>query len=346
MKRAATRVVLLGCALAGALLAVVTAAPSPAGILQTTSTGVTTTTTPTTTTPPPPPPVPVIADGVRIGGVEVGGLTPDAAAVVVRTAFRAPLVLVFQRRRLQPTPQELGATAQVQRAVDRARRAAPGTRVPLVVRARSERVRAYLAKLARRFARKPGEARLFLRRLLPFITSGVPGRRLDRTRAFRAIVSSLVRNRRFPIALASEPVRPTVDRGSFGAVIVIRRGSNRLYLYDGMRLRRVFGVATGAARYPTPLGRFSIVVKWRHPWWYPPNSDWARGKQPIPPGPGNPLGTRWMGLSAPGVGIHGTPDAASIGYSVSHGCIRMRIPDAEWLFTRVSIGTTVFIVHA
>ena len=69
----------------------------------------------------------------------------------------------------------------------------------------------------------------------------------------------------------------------------------------------------------------------------------ARAK-PIPPGPGNPLGTRWMGLSAPLVGIHGTPDAASIGYSASHGCIRMLIPDATWLFDRVRIGTPVLIV--
>ncbi len=321
-----------------------TAAPIPAGVLQTTTTGVTTTLPPPTTTTTQP--VAVIAGGVRIGGLEVGGLTPDVAASVVRTAFQAPLVLVFERRRPQPTPRQLGATAYVQRAVDRARRAAPGTDVQLVVGVRSDRVRAYVAKVARRFDREPGEARLFLRRLRPFITRGLPGRRLDRTRAVRAIVSALVRNRRFPIALASKPIPPTVSRASFGAVIVIRRGSNRLYLYDGMRLRRVFGVATGAARYPTPLGRFSIVVKWRHPWWYPPNSDWARGKQPIPPGPGNPLGRRWMGLSAPGVGIHGTPDASSIGYSVSHGCIRMQIPDAEWLFTRVAIGTPVFIVQA
>jgi lipoprotein-anchoring transpeptidase ErfK/SrfK len=53
-----------------------------------------------------------------------------------------------------------------------------------------------------------------------------------------------------------------------------------------------------------------------------------------------------MGLSAPGVGIHGTPNDGSIGYSLSHGCIRMHIPDAEWLFTRVEIGTPVFIVAA
>jgi len=76
----------------------------------------------------------------------------------------------------------------------------------------------------------------------------------------------------------------------------------------------------------------------------PPDSDWARGLKPIPPGPGNPLGTRWMGLTAPGVGIHGTPDAASIGYSASHGCIRMFIPDATWLFDHVRIGTSVLIV--
>jgi lipoprotein-anchoring transpeptidase ErfK/SrfK len=53
-----------------------------------------------------------------------------------------------------------------------------------------------------------------------------------------------------------------------------------------------------------------------------------------------------MGLSAPGVGIHGTPNDSSIGYSVSHGCIRMHISDAEWLFVRVRIGTPVYIVAA
>ena len=53
-----------------------------------------------------------------------------------------------------------------------------------------------------------------------------------------------------------------------------------------------------------------------------------------------------MGLTAPGVGIHGTPDAASIGYSASHGCIRMLISDATWLFDHVSIGTPVLIVDS
>ena len=64
----------------------------------------------------------------------------------------------------------------------------------------------------------------------------------------------------------------------------------------------------------------------------------------MPPGPNNPLGTRWMGLSAPGVGIHGTDEPGSIGWNASHGCIRMQVVDSEWLFDHVRVGTTVFIV--
>jgi lipoprotein-anchoring transpeptidase ErfK/SrfK len=172
------------------------------------------------------------------------------------------------------------------------------------------------------------------------------GRKLDRRGAVRDIAAALAGGVRTGITLMQSKVRPKVTRTNFGPVIVIRRTSNRLFLYDGMRFRRLFVVATGQHRYPTPLGRFAIVVKWKNPWWYPPASPWAEGQSPIPPGPGNPLGTRWMGLSAPGVGIHGTPSDGSIGYSVSHGCIRMHIPQAEWLFNHVEIGTSVFIVAA
>ena len=372
VRRGALSVFLAVCALAGALLAVLLAGPVPASVFTTgtttgatdtatTATTATTTTAPTTTAPTTTAPTTtartttaptttasrtLIASGVKVGGITIGGLSPTVAVEVVRTAVAAPLVILFDGRTLQPSPAQLGTIAYVRRAVDRARRSAPGTNVPLPVRIRSARVRAYVARLAQRFDRDPVDSRLFLRGGRPFITKGTPGRSLDRLAATRAIVDSLRRNRRFPIRLRSKSVAPAVTRDSFGAVIVIQRTSNRLHLYDGMRLRRTFGVATGQARYPTPLGRFSIVVKWENPWWNPPDSDWARGEKPIPPGPGNPLGTRWMGISSPGVGIHGTPDAGSIGYSVSHGCIRMQIPDAEWLFRQVAVGTPVFIVAA
>jgi lipoprotein-anchoring transpeptidase ErfK/SrfK len=80
-----------------------------------------------------------------------------------------------------------------------------------------------------------------------------------------------------------------------------------------------------------------------NPTWTPPDSDWAKDAEPIPPGPDNPLGTRWMAIYGT-VGIHGTNNPASIGYSVSHGCIRMRIPDVEELFDMVTIGTPVTVV--
>jgi len=288
----------------------------------------------------------VIASGVQVGGVPVGGLTKPQAATTVRRAFQQPLLLVFGRHRLRPTPSTLGATALVKLAVGRAVTARPRTSVPLPVRVQGARVREYVARLAERWNRDAVDARLFLRKLQPVVTTDREGLLFDRKGATKEIVSALVRNRRAPITLRARTVEPNVTRDDFGSVIVIRRGSNRLTLYDGMKQVRQFGVATGQARYPTPLGRFEIIVKWENPWWYPPDSDWAEGQEPVPPGPGNPLGTRWMGISSPGVGIHGTPDGGSIGYSVSHGCIRMQIPEAEWLFEHVSVGTPVFILSA
>jgi lipoprotein-anchoring transpeptidase ErfK/SrfK len=152
---------------------------------------------------------------------------------------------------------------------------------------------------------------------------------------------------RATIRLKAKLTQPPVTPKTIGPVILIRRSANKLTLYNGSKIVRTFTVATGQNIYPTPLGRFQIVVKWKNPWWYPPTQDsWAKGLKPVPPGPNNPLGTRWMGLSAPGVGIHGTDEPASIGYSLSHGCIRMLVPQAEWLFNHVDVGTPVFIISA
>src|SRR4029077_3389813 len=169
------------------------------------------------------------------------------------------------------------------------------------------------------------------------------GRTLNAKRLTARVITALRSNSRLPVRVHTVAVAPTISADAFSSVIVINRSVNRLYLYDGMKPWRTFGVATGQAIYPTPLGEWHIVDMQRNPWWRPPDSPWAKGLKPVPPGPGNPLGTRWMGLDASGVGMHGTPDAASIGYSASHGCIRMRIPDAEWLFDHVRVGTPVRI---
>jgi lipoprotein-anchoring transpeptidase ErfK/SrfK len=286
-----------------------------------------------------------IPEGVVIGQLLVGGMTPETAAEQVRANYALPLILTYGSYVFEASPESLAVPA-IQKAVEEALAAAPGTIVSLQVTVRRDRVRGYAGEVAERFARAPVDARLFLRKNRPWIAREKPGREIDRTSAERAITSALQAGVRGPVRLRQRVLRPRITFRDIGPVIVIRRGSNKLYLYNGMRYWKLFPVATGQTRYPTPLGRFHIVVKWKNPWWYPPDSDWAKDKEPVPPGPSNPLGTRWMGISSPGVGIHGTPEPGSLGYSVSHGCIRMRITDAEWLFEHVAIGTPVFIVSA
>jgi lipoprotein-anchoring transpeptidase ErfK/SrfK len=286
-----------------------------------------------------------IPEGVLIGNVPVGGLTAETATEYVRAHFALPLVLQYGTFVFQ-APTETLAVPSIQPAVEQALAAQPNATVPLIVTVRRAAVRSYIGDLASRFARRPIDARLFLRKLRPWLAPEKHGREIDRAAAEVAVNAALQSGVRGPLVLKPKVLRAKVTRKSFGPVLVIRRGSNKLMLYRGMRYVRTFGVATGQRQYPTPLGRFRIVVKWKNPWWYPPSSEWAKDLEPVPPGPRNPLGTRWMGISSPGVGIHGTPEPGSIGYSVSHGCIRMRIPDAEWLFERVGVGTTVFIVSA
>jgi lipoprotein-anchoring transpeptidase ErfK/SrfK len=293
-------------------------------------------------------PTPVaIKPGVRVTGVRVGGLTSEPARARLRAAFDRPLVFRLGSRRFSVRPSRLGAGGMIDAAVTNALRAHPGQRLELRVRVRRAILRAWARRLAKQVYRAPRNAKLAgLIDLAPSITDGVPGVALRQRQLERDVVLALRAGWRGPFPLPTRPVEPKVTAAEFGPVIVIRRGSNSLYLYSGETLVRSFRVATGQSAYPTPTGLFSVVDKQLNPWWRPPDSPWAAGLKPIPPGPGNPLGTRWMGLSAPGVGIHGTPDAASIGYSASHGCVRMHIPDAEWLFTHVDYGTPVYIVSA
>ena len=125
--------------------------------------------------------------------------------------------------------------------------------------------------------------------------------------------------------------------------IVVDIGDLHLYLYRNGKLIKSYSVATGQAAYPTPTGSFVVTSMQMNPTWLPPNSDWAKDAKPIPPGVDNPLGTRWIGTSAPGVGIHGTPDDSSIGSYASHGCIRMHIWEVEELYDYVVIGMPVII---
>jgi lipoprotein-anchoring transpeptidase ErfK/SrfK len=284
--------------------------------------------------------------GVRIAGVNVGGLDAGQARQQISARFGTPLRFRFGKRRWSVSTERLGLVVAVEDSVSRALRADSGEDVQVRVGVDRGQVRRYVDALEERFGFAAQDAQIV--KLVdgrPKISDSKWGSTVRRRTMVAGIARMLKTRIRPTMPLVMKTTKPTVTRANFGPVIVIHRGSNRLALFKGEQPWRSFRVATGQAQYPTPTGSFRIVVMQKNPWWRPPpDSDWARGAKPIPPGPGNPLGTRWMGLSAPLVGMHGTPDSASIGYSASHGCIRMLIPDAVWLFDHVRIGTPVLIV--
>jgi lipoprotein-anchoring transpeptidase ErfK/SrfK len=289
----------------------------------------------------------LVPEGVTVAGVPVGGMSNQQAQAALRPAFAKPVQLVFTTRSWRLVPARFGAKVGVAQGVAQAMSARAGAAVELTPTVDTAAVRQFVRALDKRVSYPAKDAELKgLSGLQPEFVGEQTGVRVLRQLTIQRITRALQSPQIHRVRVAAQVVEPTRTVADFGPVIVIRRGANELRYYVGAKLVRTFNVATGQSIYPTPTGTFSIVDMQRNPWWRPPDSPWAKGLKPIPPGPGNPLGTRWMGLSAPGVGIHGTPDDASIGYSASHGCIRMHIPDAEWLFTHVELGTPVVITNA
>jgi L,D-transpeptidase catalytic domain/Putative peptidoglycan binding domain len=287
-----------------------------------------------------------IVPGVRLLGANLGGLTAQPARNRIEAIARRPITIWYRGKALTISPAALGARADVDRAVQSALAAQQSRRIHLRVQYSDEAVTRFVDRLAKRFDVAPRPAKILgATDARPLIRPGKPGLAVQKETMRLALEQQLAAGSRAPLVLMMSVVKPAKDVDNIGPVIVIDRASNTLKLFSSERFVRAFHVATGQAIYPTPKGMFDIVTKQRNPWWYPPTYDeWAKGLKPVPPGPGNPLGTRWMGLSASGVGIHGTDADSSIGYSLSHGCIRMHIPDAEWLFERVHVGTTVVIL--
>jgi lipoprotein-anchoring transpeptidase ErfK/SrfK len=118
--------------------------------------------------------------------------------------------------------------------------------------------------------------------------------------------------------------------------IVISIPDRRLALLEDGVLIKVYPVAVGASETPSPEGEFTIINHAVDP------SYWHEGKE-FPPDKSNPLGTRWMGLSLKGYGIHGTNVQSSVGKAASHGCFRMRKNDVEEFYSRVRIGDMVIV---
>ncbi len=130
---------------------------------------------------------------------------------------------------------------------------------------------------------------------------------------------------------AAQPAKTAVR------VIVVSLEDCKLALMEDGQVKKVYPVAVGKPTTPSPVGTFTIARRVKNP-------TYQHDGKTVLPGPGNPVGTRWMGLNVKGYGIHGTNDQKSIGKAASHGCIRMAKKDLEEFYEMVAAGDTVELV--
>jgi lipoprotein-anchoring transpeptidase ErfK/SrfK len=135
-------------------------------------------------------------------------------------------------------------------------------------------------------------------------------------------------------AALAQSQKPVDGRGK--RVVLVSLLDRKLAVLEDGNVLATFPVAVGAESSPSPTGEFEIVNRVANPTYYHPGTV-------IPSGKDNPVGTRWVGLSQRGYGIHGTNAPSSIGHAASHGCIRLRNRDMEKLFTLLRVGDVVQI---
>jgi lipoprotein-anchoring transpeptidase ErfK/SrfK len=314
----------------------------------------------------------VIAPGVRVAGVDVGGLRAEAAITRLRDGVAAPLgrpvVVTSGARRFTMSAQQAGVTVDTRRLVDaalsvsrtgsfvsRALRGLTGGRVtasiPLTIGYSHSAVRGLIAAISRQTNRPARDATVVPGAAGLSTVPAVSGVKVDAKALAGRIERALV-NPRAPrmTTVPTRVIRPAVTESDLASryptYIVVDRGSFRLRFYERLQLAASYDIAVGRQGLETPAGLYSIQWKQVNPSWYVPNSSWAgalAGKV-IPPGPQDPIKARWMGFAG-GAGIHGIDPSeyGSIGHTASHGCVRMRIPDVIALYARVPVGTPVFV---
>ncbi len=141
------------------------------------------------------------------------------------------------------------------------------------------------------------------------------------------------------VAIQKDRVKPATMQAGPAAkrVIVVSLEDRKLALVEDGQVKKVYTVAVGKPTTPSPSGTFTIARRVKNP-------TYSHNGKTVLPGPRNPVGTRWMGLSVKGYGIHGTNEPKSIGKAASHGCIRMAQKDLEEMYEMVSMGDTVELV--
>ncbi|MDQ2676797.1 MAG: L,D-transpeptidase/peptidoglycan binding protein [Actinomycetota bacterium] len=311
-----------------------------------------------------------IAEGITIGGVDVGGMTEEQAERAVSNALVKPLeedvVVTYEGTKYVLGSEKLAVRADVASSVQSALNAsqegglptrlwryATGGEVEEDIDPSVDYDVAEIDKFVETVAADVHQAPVNAS-VEPTASSIEPVREQVgyalRQEDLREKVTAAVRTPGDgPIKALVEKTEPEVTTAElaeqYPVYLTVDRSSFQLKLWENLELTKTYTVAIGAAGFDTPAGEYAIQNKAVDPAWNVPDSDWAgnlAGKV-IPGGAANnPLKARWMGIYD-GAGIHGTDDTASLGSAASHGCVRMSVPDVVELYDEVPVGTPIYI---
>jgi hypothetical protein len=313
----------------------------------------------------------LIAKGVTVAGIDVGGMRRASAVRLVQQRLADPLarpIIVrangrrfrLTARSAQVTTDVSGMVAQAVVAsrrgslIERAWRGLTGGKVNQAVALRMSYSDAAVKRLVRRVQRAtnraPKDATVTPSTAGLHSVASKQGLSLSAGNLQRRVERALTTPgaRRLVVA-RTKIVMPAVSTATLAEkypwYIVVNRPAFKLTVYDHLRLKKTYPVAVGQVGLETPAGLYHVENKAINPAWHVPNSAWAgslAGKVIAGDDPANPIKARWLGIFD-GAGIHGTSEISSLGHAASHGCIRMRIPDVIEVYDEVPVGAPVWI---
>ena len=311
-----------------------------------------------------------IADGIRIGDVDVGGMSPEEARKDVRADLIKPLdkpvTVTYDDTKYVLSPEQLNVRADIDGMVDdaleesredslptRVWRYATGGEIDKTIRPTvtydEKSIDEFVGKIAAEVNRDPVDAAIEPGPASLNTVPGEPGRTLRADELREELADAVQSPSGRTLTAQVDQVQPEVTTDELAAenptYLTVDRSSFQLRLWQNLELAKTYTVAVGAVGFDTPAGVYHIQNMAVNPAWNVPNSDWAGdlAGTTVPGGaPDNPLKARWMGIFD-GAGIHGTDDLASLGSAASHGCVRMSVPDVIELYDQVDVGTPIYI---
>ena len=311
----------------------------------------------------------LIAEGVTIAGVDVGGMNTDHARRLVRQELQKPLerpIAVFRgTQRFRLSAHDAGVKADVGGMVDealqksrdgsifsRVARDITGGEEDAQVSARvtysTDAVEQLVKRVSRKLNRPARDAEVdfpSLEKVAEQKGRKVRAATLQQRIAQALTVPGVERRVKAPVRIIKPKVTQDQLAAKYPVILVADRYNFKLRFYKNLQLHKEYTVAVGALGFDTPAGLYHIQNKAVDPAWHVPNSDWAGSLAGtiVPGGTAeNPLKARWLGIFD-GAGIHGTDQTYSLGTAASHGCIRMAIPDVIELYDQVPVGAPIYI---